>query len=162
MANVAGRILLIVAALVLAPKNVSADWWPYTKWDTTWGMTPDQALAASKGALKKCDAKGCGLEPWLKSQAQLRGTYEYKGFSLTGFAYFDNSNALRRIHLSVEPPEKKIVDALGEGLFRRYGPRHGQTKDGTFRYWRLGTDKVRLYTGVFISIHYEDPSEVEP
>ena len=51
MAEVAGRVLLIVAALVLAPKNVSADW-QFTKWGTNWEMTPDQVLAASKGTTK--------------------------------------------------------------------------------------------------------------
>jgi hypothetical protein len=163
------RILLIVAALVLAPKNVSADW-QFTKWDTQWGMTPDQALAASKGALQECDPKVCDGRPWLNSQAQFHGTYEDGGFLFKGVAYFDReANKLRRINLALKQHEKTNAsmerlrgDILFEALRRRYGAPHGQTWDLTFRRWRLGTDVVRLYTGTFIAIHYEDPSADEP
>lgn len=130
-ASVIRTILMVSIAAALAvmtPTDSHADW-QYTRW----GMTPNQAIAASNGQLRRCDPQACkGKDATGDSNTvQLFGDYVSGQFNFTVFLYFDNrSSKLSYVTLQLKTPEKAI--ALLRALRKKYGEPSRRAREGEF------------------------------
>jgi hypothetical protein len=128
---------IVVAALSTTAK---ADW-QYTRW----GMSPDQALAASKGQLKRCETNVCSGHSTDKATAQLFGPYQSGEFLFTVFALFDKTDSkLAHIMLKLKKPEK-AAELIG-ALRTKYGEPASEDRNRiqTVVVWRDPKDQVSI------------------
>jgi hypothetical protein len=106
----------LLFAIALASTPAHADW-QYSKW----GMTAEEVLAASKGALKRCDPTSCEKQTTAKSAALLVGPYRSGSLQFTAFAYFDNATRkLDMVILNLKSPEKDTGELI-RAMMGRYG-----------------------------------------
>jgi hypothetical protein len=118
--------------------------WQYTRW----GMTVDQAIAASQGKLKACNPQACNGQKNESTLALAYGSYRVGEFSFTSFLMFDKADKkLAHVSLTLVNGEKALQ--LGSALRGRYGEpasRNSTTTPGfSITVWREKTDEV-LFT----------------
>jgi hypothetical protein len=132
--------IVLVTATIVSSSPVFADW-QYT----TWGMTLDQTLSASKGALKRCDPISCKGQTSEKDTARLYGKYRPGEFEFTAFAYFNNStNKLSRVILRLTEPSQS--NSLIGALRNKYGEptTTNRTQIMQLLVWRENKDQISL------------------
>lgn len=104
-----------VVAIFLAGVPARADW-QYTRW----GMSEDQAIAASNGRLARCSHQICKGKTADTSVAKLFGDYRSGEFNFTAFLYFDKqSNRLSWVELKLLQPD--LASNLIGALRGKYG-----------------------------------------
>lgn len=86
------RALLLAALTALIPATASADW-QYTEW----GMSPDEVIAASNGAVKaKSPREG---ERVFGADKKALGFYEAAGYTFESEFFFDAADRLQIVKL---------------------------------------------------------------
>lgn len=104
----------IVCAAVVLAAEARADW-EYTRW----GMTPDEVVAASRGAARLgAPPKGKTYLPKLIGRAL--GTHQVDGARFDAYFHFDSANALAKVAL--ERTGGTECGVLLNGLNDRFGP----------------------------------------
>jgi hypothetical protein len=122
------RLVLLVALLVAAPE-ARADW-EYTRW----GMTPEQALTASNGQLKRCDPQYCRSQTTKLAQALLLGDYTSGEFNFVAFLLFDKrSTLLSQVTLKLKDLAKG--SSLVGALRAKYGEPSDRRTTGVTDLW---------------------------
>jgi hypothetical protein len=115
--------------------------WQYTKW----GMTVDQAAAASKGQMKQCAPTTCAGQNTELHDARLYGHYASGDFRFAGYLLFDKkSQKLALVNLKLAN-QTQSSDLIG-GLRARYGEPASQSKSAIMEIWtwRTPTDQINL------------------
>ena len=103
--------------------------WQYTHW----GMTVDQAIAASQGKLKACNPQACNGQKNESTLALAYGSYRVGEFSFTSFLMFDKA-------------DKKLAHVSLNSCQRRKG---ASARFGTPRpLWRTSEPKLNHDTGI--------------
>lgn len=129
---------IAVFAAVLVATPVCADW-QYTKW----GMTADQTIAASSGALSPCTPTACKGATGGKLQPKTIGEYQSGEFKFEGILLFDAAGGLAKVRLKLANPSQlaRLQDALvskyGEFAVENAGFLH-------IRRWITTTDRIEL------------------
>jgi len=109
------RLPLLAAALLAAAASaapVRADW-QYTRW----GMSPDQVVAASGGAVQLGPPPSGKTYDGLTGRA--RGVYQEGGASFDAYFHFDQANGLSKVAL--ERTGGTACAAIHAGLVARHG-----------------------------------------
>lgn len=128
----------VVLATVLAAAPACADW-QYTRW----GMTVDQALAASGGTMAPCTPTACKSGAGSKFQPKTFGRYQSGEFKFESILLFDNAGGLAMVALKLLELEhlNRLQDALiskyGEPVIENAGFLH-------IRRWMTATDRIEL------------------
>jgi hypothetical protein len=136
----ARNIAMVICSLMFTGSAAHGDW-QYTRW----GMSPDEVLAASKGQLKRCDAKACLGRDTGSDRALLFGSHSSGEFKFDAFANFDKANKLSRVHLNLINPE--LGSTLVDALRLRYGePTRESAATNPVRLfvWRQETDQISV------------------
>lgn len=113
------KTVLVALALVVA-SPAHADW-QYTRW----GMTPEETVASSKGALVL--SHGEAGEQLPGSQLNATGSYQTGEFHFKARFYFVN-NKLSEIRLILNDPELSTI-ALRHALLGKYGQPFSKNSD---------------------------------
>ena len=128
----------IIIAAVLATTPAFADW-QYTQW----GMTADQAIAASSGALSPCTPTACKGATGGKLQPKTIGQYQSGEFKFENIMLFDDAGGLAKVRLKLVDPaqitrlQSALVSKYGEFVVENAGFLHT-------RRWMTATDRIEL------------------
>lgn len=128
--------LLLVFTLMTDP--VYADW-QYTHW----GMTADQAIAASNGTLTPCTPAACKGAAGGKFQPKTIGQYQSAEFKFENIMLFDDAGGLAKVRLKLADPaqiarlQSALVSKYGEFVVENAGFLHA-------RRWMTATDRIEL------------------
>jgi hypothetical protein len=125
------KLTLIVALVVMWAQPSRADW-QYTKW----GMTVEEAIAASKGSLQPC-TKAC--DPiHLADGARLFGPYSSGDFHFTAYLLFHDGR-LSSVRLVLQGGNYLT---LAQAMRSKYGEPTVSNSVGDM--WRTATEQVNL------------------
>jgi len=134
-----GDPMLAFLALLALPRPAAADW-EYTKW----GMTPEQVVKASTGAVLETRARPAGGDSGLEIRAE--GEFVSGSLRFDVSFGFDNGGRLAFVTYSIDRASQNAL--LLDWLIRRHGePQAQQDPDGdvkTLIWSRPGTDSIEL------------------
>jgi hypothetical protein len=143
--------LLVSSTVVLTPSKASADW-QYTKW----GMTAEQALKASKGALHPCGPGDCVKQVTDVEVAKLHGRYVSGEFEFQAHVFFDKiAGKLTMVNLRLLNPHQ--FPLLVNALRNRYGAPvdSSQNRYLDLNVWRTATDQISVSAiGSMVTLTY--------
>jgi hypothetical protein len=127
---------VIVTILTAAPAYAD---WQYTHW----GMTADQAIAASNGSLSSCTPAACKGATGGKFQPKTIGEYQSGEFKFENIMLFDDAGGLAKVRLKLADPaqitrlQSALVSKYGEFVIENAGFLHT-------RRWMTATDRIEL------------------
>lgn len=116
----------------------------YSDWQYThWGMTADQAIAASSGTLTPCTPSACKGATGGKFQPKTIGQYQSGEFKFENILLFDDAGGLAKVRLKLADPaqitrlQSALVSKYGEFVVENAGFLHT-------RRWMTATDRIEL------------------
>jgi hypothetical protein len=135
----------IVAALCLAASVAKADW-QYTRW----GMTVDEAIAASNGELQRCTPEVCLADSTTLSRIFIDpkgafGPYQWGSYKFTAFLNFYDGKLLA-VNLLLHRTWDDVA-TLVSALDARYGTGEHMGNDDDVSQswiWSMASDTVSL------------------
>jgi hypothetical protein len=130
------NLTLIVVLVAMWAQPSRADW-QYTKW----GMTVEEALAASKGSLQPC-TKACDPID-VADGARLFGPYSSGEFHFTAYLLF-KSGRLSSVTLHLQGGKSLQLAQLAQAMRSKYGEPTVSNSVGDM--WRTATEQVNLIT----------------
>jgi len=110
--------IAFVALAALALPAPALAHWSFTRWD----MTPEQVMAASKGALRS-DVGGMG-DRILKQNRRLSGPVQFEGRAYEAEFYFSDDGKLTLVRLTLK--DQTQCGPVMEALTARYGKSSNQ------------------------------------
>lgn len=125
-------------ALVITNTRAVADW-QYTHW----GMSADQAIAASNGSLSPCSPAACKGATGGKFQPKTIGQYQSGEFKFENIMLFDDAGGLVEVRLKLADRAQR--GRLQDALVSKYG--EPVIEDAGFlqiRRWMTATDRIEL------------------
>jgi hypothetical protein len=130
------RTFAMCAALAaLLPAAARADW-AYTKW----GMTPQEAVTASNGAMKLLPANARKKEDLTHTEKVAEGEFEDGALRLRVEFLIDTDTG-GLVCVTYTPSDATRNDALKDALTKRYGPPMGAIPAGTVPVELLAWDR---------------------
>ena len=135
------RLLALAAALaVLPPAPARADW-QYTKW----GMTPEEAVKASNGAMKLIPAKERKPVELTHTEPVAEGTYKDGALNVTVEFVIDTaSGGLACVGYAATDMAQNA--ALKDWLVKRYGAPPSQMKGPPMDMWNWSKPDTIIFT----------------
>jgi hypothetical protein len=134
-------LAIFIALAVLLPQLQARADWQYTRW----GMTIDQVIGASNGALQPCTTEACGKPSEGDGLSKgAFGPYDSGAFKFNAFLFFDQEGKLQRVEL--KPINRDKLPELFAALRAKYGePTRSSNLLGEVSTWFTSSDQIILF-----------------